>query len=256
MLTFSVLCFFLPLWIKGQDAPLCVYRMENLPEMAALACFSPSHVGTRFRNDFGTKEMMCAEVYGVLGRNHNVLTAGLYHYGYAGYGNMRLSFGYGRNFGDRFAFTVRFFYLMDHARGYPARHSLCVDLSLAVPLTPKFCLTASVYNPFVMRYGIVNKDVIPLKFIVGGVFVPAKKLLFSISTSKTLPGAWEVCGQFITHPTVPLLLAADFANTHLGLSVYVKHKNFLFSVKAAWYYRISVSPEIGGYYCLDDAMIR
>lgn len=248
ILLVSAMYAFCPMRSGAQDMPYGVYSVENVSDMPSLACFVPSFAGVGFRNDFGTKEMMHLEFSGTLNRQHNVLMFGLRHYGYAKYGQMHLSLGYGRNFGDRLAMSVRFYYMMDHARDYPARHSLCADLSLAVPITSKGWITVSAYNPFVLHYGVVGKEVIPLKFTLGGVYAPTSKLLFSLTTAKSFPGTWEIGCQFITQPITPLLVAADCANTHVGVSVHLLYKKFLVSVKAAWYYRISVSPEIRGYY--------
>ena len=56
----------------------------------------------------------------------------------------------------------------------------------------------------------------------------------------------RMTGRFMTHPISPLLLAADCSNNHLGVYIGLLYKKFLVSVQAKWYYRISVSPEIGG----------
>ena len=161
---------------------------------------------------------------------------------------MTLSVGYGRNFGDRFAMTARIFYLMAHARGYPVRHSLCTDFALAYKVSGKLMLDATVYNPFMMRYGVVGQDVIPLRFTIGCTYSPVQKLLLSLTTSKILPGEWEVDCRFLGQPIPPLLLAVNCSNSRLGVFIGLIYRTFLISVEAAWHYRISVSPQIGGLY--------
>lgn len=241
-------CLYVATTLLG-NAQASLFRadmVEKIAKRPALSCFSTSCAGFHCRNDFAVKEMMFAEVYGIWIRHRNVILASVNHYGYANYGDMQLSVGYGRNFGDRFAMTARLFYMMAHARDYPARHSLCADFAVACKINPKLYMDVAVYNPFVMRYGIVGQEVIPLEFRMGCTYAPLPKLLMSCSVAKSLPGAWEVDCRLMTQPVVPLLLAVDCSNTRLGVFIGLIYKKFLFSVQAAWYYRISVSPQVGG----------
>lgn len=242
----SGLCCWASASCLSQEWMFCVHAVEKSAEMPALSCFIPSFVGFHFRNDFGMKEMMFADVIGMMNLRKNILQFSVNHYGYVNYGDFKLTVGYGRNFGDRFAMTARIFYLMAHARGYPPRHSLCVDVSFACKVSPKLLLDASVYNPFLLHYGVTGQEIMPLEFTAGCTYMPLRKLLLSLTMSKSLPGAWEVTGRFMTHPISPLLLAADCSNNHLGVYIGLLYKKFLVSVQAKWYYRISVSPEIGG----------
>ena len=248
ILIISGLCLLVPTNGMSQEQLFRVHAAEIVAKMPALSCFTPTFTGFHFRNDFGMKEMMFADVVSNINLRKNIILFAVNHYGYANYGDFKLTVGYGRNFGDRFAMSARIFYLMSHARGYPPRHSLCVDLAFACKVTQKVWLDASVYNPFLLHYGVTGQDVIPLEFALGCTYMPVRKLLLSLTTSKSLPGAWEVTGRFMTHPIAPLLLAADFSNNHLGVCIGLIYKKFLFSVQATWHYRISVSPEIGGWW--------
>jgi hypothetical protein len=246
ILIFSCLCMTTCYRGHSQESLLRVLAVEKLAESPAMCCFSSSFAGFHFRNDFGMKEMMFAELSAVWFQNKNALLATVNHYGYANYGDMQLTVGYGRNFGDRFAMTARIFYLMAHARGYPVRHSLSTDFSMACKVSPKLYFDATVYNPFMMRYGVVGQEVIPMRFSVGCSYLPVPKLLMALSVAKTLPGAWEVDCRFLTQPIPPLLLAASCSNTRLGVFIGLIYRKFLISVAAEWHYRISVSPQIGG----------
>ena len=249
ILIFSVLCLWLMDAPRAQDVLMRVYGSEIYAESPALSCLGPTCACARFRNDFGTKEMMFAETDGLLMRCKNGVLLSVSHYGYTNYGNFSLGVGYGRNFGDRFAMTARVFYLMAHARGYPLRHSLCADFSIAYKVSEKLLVDAAVYNPFMLRYGVVGQEIIPMRFSVGCAYVPARRLLVSLRMSKDLPGAWEVGCRVIVQPVPPLLFAADCTNSHIGLYVGWLCGRFLFSVQAAWYYRVSVSPQLGiGYF--------
>lgn len=232
----------------AQEWMFRVHTAEISAKMPALSCFIPTFAGFHFRNDFGMKEMMFADVVGNINLRRNILLIAVNHYGYANYGDFKLTAGYGRNFGDRFAMTARIFYLMAHARGYPPQHSLCADFAFACKVTQKVWLDAAVYNPFLLHYGVKGREVIPLEFAVGCTYMPVRKLLLSLTMSKSLPGAWEVSGRFMSHPIAPLLLAADCSNNHLGVYIGLIYKKFLVSVKTTWHYRISVSPEIGGWW--------
>lgn len=248
ILFFSCLYIALPAESRSQEWLMRVHNADVFAEMPALSCFHHSFASAHFRNDFGTKEMMYAEVYGMLSIGKNRVLASVNHYGYTNYGNMELGIGYGRDFGERFSMSARVFYMMAHARGYPPHHSLCTDFAFACKVSPKLWLDAAVYNPFMLHYGVVGQEVIPLRFSLGGTWLPIRKLLLSVTISKLLPGAWEVNGRFMTQPIAPLLLAVDGSNSHIGLFVGLIYKEFLFSVRASWYYRISVSPEIGGWW--------
>ena len=248
ILVISSLCLLTPVKGVSQDFLIRAHAAEIVANMPALSCFIPTFTGFHFRNDFGMKEMMFADVVSNINIRKNILLLAVNHYGYANYGDFKLTAGYGRNFGDRFAMTARIFYLMAHARGYPPRHSLCADFAFACKVSPKLLLDAAVYNPFLLRYGVTGQEVIPLEFAVGCTYVPIQKLLLSLTMSKSLPGAWEVTGRFMTHPIAPLLLAADCSNNHLGVYIGLIYKKFLISMQATWHYRISVSPEIGGWW--------
>jgi len=256
MLVYSCLILVTPCLGQSQDGLWSVHAVEKSMEMPAAGVLSNSFAGIHLRNDFCTKEMMMAEAAGQFVLQKNVLLASVNHYGYSGYGDLKLSFGYGRNFGDRFAMTARVFYLMAHARGYPTRHSLSVDFAFAYRTSPKLLFDAAIYNPFMLRYGVVGQEVIPMKFSVGCAYKPVRKFLLSLTMSKVLPGSWEVDFRFMTQPMDPLLLEAGCSNHRLGLYIGWKHKHLLLSVSAGWYYRISVSPEIGCFYFFDKVLER
>lgn len=248
ILVFSCLSLIISNPCGAQEWMMRAHIVEKSAESPALGCFTPTFAGVHFRNDFGTKEMLFTNAEGMLALQKNKLLFSVTHYGYANYGELKLSVGYGRNFGDRFAMTARIFYLMAHARDYPARHSLCTDFAIACRASPKLLFDATVYNPFMMRYGIVGQDVIPLKFSIGCTYTPVRKLLLSLIMSKELPGGWVVDCRFMTQPLPPLLLAVDCSNLRLGVYVGWQFRRFLISAQATWHYRIAVSPEIGGFY--------
>lgn len=248
ILVFS--CLYIAVTADGysQEELFRAHTAENMDKLPAMSAFSSSWIGFHIRNDFGMKEMMFADVSCVWHHNKNLLISTVNHYGYANYGEMQISVGYGRNFGDRFAMTARIFYLMAHARGYPSSHSLCTDFAFAYKATQKVLMNAVVYNPFMLRYGVVGQNIIPLRFAIGCTYMPMQKFLMSLTTTKMLPGEWEVEGRFMTQPIPPLLLSVSCSNSRLGVFFGLIYRKFLISVEAAWYYRISVSPQIGGHY--------
>lgn len=256
ILVYSCLCLTTHFRGQSQESLFRAHAAENLAETPALNCFATSFISFHFRNDFGLKELMFADVSGTWQSQRNAIMFSVNHYGYAHYGDMRLSIGYGRNFGDRFAMTARVFYLMAHAREYPIRHSLSIDFSIACKVSAKLYFDATAYNPFMMRYGIVGQEVIPMRFSAGCTYMPVQKLLLSLSMAKSLPGAWEVDCRMMTQPIASLLLAVNCSNTRLGAFIGLIYKKFLISVEAAWYYRISVSPQIGGLYYWEDKRMR
>jgi len=221
------------------------HSSEIFPESPATGCFLSSFADMRLRDDFGMKEMMHAQVNGNWVRGGNCLLTSLAHYGYTHYGDLQLAIGYGRNFGNRFSLCTRLFYSVQHARDYPARHSISTDFAFACRITPTLWVETTVFNPFLMRYGLIGKEVIPLKFSISCGYLPSRKLLVALTMSKSLPGAWEINGRILTQAAQPLLLAADCSNHRIALTVSIVHKRFLFNIQTAWHYRIALSPRIG-----------
>lgn len=229
----------------AQEMLVRTHYAELYGERPALSCFAPSCAAVRFRNDFGMKELMCAEAEVIMAVRENRILMSVRHYGYGDYGDLQSDVGFGRNFGNRFAMTARLFYLMAHARGYPSRHSLSAEFAFACNVSPRLSFDVAVFNPFRLRYGIVGPTVIPIRFIAGCTYIPQRKLLLSFRMAKAFPGAWEVGCLFATQPLPPLFFALDCTNSQLGFRVGWSYRQFLFSVQAAWCYRIAVSPQIG-----------
>lgn len=249
VLAFSVLCLFQGAAVWAQKSLVQLLGAETVSAAPVLSCFFPSYAYVGIRNDFGMKELMLGEAGISFAAGKNRIFVSVNHYGYAEYGELQAAAGYGRSFGDRFAMSARIFYLMAHARRYPLRHSLSADFSVACKISSKLILDVDVFNPFMMRYGITGQEVIPLIFGMGCAYQPVRQFLVSFRMSKTLPGPLDVGVRFLCQPVVPLVFGTDCTNSHLGGYVGWKHKGFLLSVQAAWYYRVSVSPRIGvGYF--------
>ena len=200
VLIISGLYLLTPMDGRSQELLFRVHSAEIVAEMPALSCFRPTFAGFHFRNDFGMKELMFADIVGIMNIRKNILFFSVSHYGYVNYGDFKLTVGYGRNFSDRFAMTARIFYLMAHARGYPARHSLCADFAFAYRVTPKVLLDAAVCGTRCYTFEVRN-----------GVYVYACAKAVALTYDVEIASRCMGGGRTICDPS------SDTATTRYGL---------------------------------------
>lgn len=233
-----------PTYIHAQSSvdtyrATCCFR-----EMHASGCRTGTFFGAAFENRHLTKELMMEEVWGNIALGDNILPFYVSHYGNGAYGQLHLACGYGRNFGGRFSLSVRFFYLLEHARHYPSRHSIFVDASFDCMINRKLHLAASISNPFNMRYGITASEHIPIRFNVAASYKISGRIVADIMLSKAFPGGFEAGGRLFYSPVAGLILDLACTNARLDFGICVPLKRFLLTVRSCWSYRLSLSPQL------------
>lgn len=234
--------------VKAQNRIFDILASENCISHPSLCCFTGGFADLNIRNNFLTKELTDKQLTLSYVRNKDNIQAMVQHYGYSAYGMFRLAAGYGRNFGNKFAITMKVHYILEHARDYNSRHSLCFDVSLCCFVSKKTALSASIYNPFKLNYGISSKNPIPMHFKLLALYLISDRVSVNILTEKQLPGGWEIGGGIHFKIINPLSLAINCTNTYAGLRITLHYKKLLFYVSTSWHYKISISPQLGSTY--------
>lgn len=241
-------CLFLTLIfpIQAQVSMQSLQYTLVLQDFPAARCMlHDAYLGTSFRNDFCTKEMMFKELEFDFIHQQDALLASASHYGYSGFGELAVHIGYGRRFGNKVAVALRGVYLLNHATHYAPRHSFTVDFSAYCQVSRSISLAVSLYNPIRMKYGVTGDEVIPMEFALQADYQPNEKMIFALYGKKTLPGTMDAGLEMYYHPLPNLMVSGTAALTHCGIGVFVPWRQLVFSIKADWYYKVSVSPQGG-----------
>lgn len=237
---------------EAQSELFDVICSENFVNQPSLCCFAKSFAAISVRNDFLTKELMYNSLWMSYSLDKNNIHGLIDHYGYSAYGLLRLGLGYGRDFGNKFSICARVFYILEHAKNYTARNSLCLDVSFSYRITKKLSFSATVYNPFKLNYGIIEKKPIPMDFNVLTIYQVSDKLAADVFVNKQLPGSWNIGGGFYAQILKPFSISMHCSNSNVNLNFkLVTKKNLIIYVSTSWYYKINISPEIGALYLND-----
>ena len=221
--------------------------MQGFPAARCMLATSYAHAG--FRNDYALKELMFGKVEFDFIHQQDALLANASHYGYSGFGELKVGIGYGRRFGGKVCVALQAVYLMNHAEHYPTRHSFTVDFSAFCQISRTISLAVSLYNPIRMKYGVIGNEIIPMVFALQANYQPNEKLLFALYGVKTLPGTLDAGLGMYYHPLPNLMVSGAAALSHCGIGILIPWKQIIFSIGADWYYRVSVSTqEDVGYY--------
>ncbi len=237
---------------SAQDDVIRLVAYKNFNNLPALGGLSGSFIGCSLENKFFFKELSEAEVKGCYLVGRNILPFSIRHYGSGAYGRFDLCSGYGRSFGKSFAMSFRIFYILEHARHYPSRHSFCLDVGFLYRINRKLQLSANVYNPFMLNYGLVSKQPIPIVFTVGTMYQFSQKLTANILIQKYLPGNWIIKGGICFQPTKKILTNLECSNYQVGLDFGFVVRCITFSVGVAWHYRLSFSPHLDALYSFNN----
>lgn len=250
ILFFVILSILSPLSCSAQTMLQEVLHTETQKGFPAARCMlTASYAHAGFRNDYGLKELMFGEVEFDLFHQQDALLANASHYGHSRFGELNVSIGYGRRFGGKVAVALQAVYLLNHAEHYPMRHSFTVDFSAFCQVSRTIGLAVSLYNPIRMKYGVTGNEVIPMVFALQADYQPNEKLVLALYGKKTLPGTMDAGLEMYYHPLPNLIVSGTAALTHCGIGVFVPWRQLVFSIKADWYYRVSISPQGGvGYY--------
>ena len=176
-------------------------------------------------------------------RNKNALLTTLSHYGYSSFGELNYHLGYGRNFGDKISIAIEGIYKLNHARHYELTHSFVLDISACYPISPKFILTISVHNTLRLKYGIIGKEIIPMRFDFHLGYFPNKMIGGYLFCNKELPGQMNIGIGLAYSLNKYLILNGECSLMGIGIGMHLPWKQLMFGIHTKWNYRIGFSPE-------------
>ncbi len=229
----------------AQSSYRCFYYARKFIDFHAASCFSKTFLGFSFENKQLSKELMNEYLYGNFVLEKNIIPLYIQHYGINSYGQLTLSSGYGRIFGNKFSMSSRFYYLLEHAKHYSSRHSLYVDFSFAYCISHKLNISASIVNPFNLRYGVFSSVPIPIIFNVLTTYELSDKITYSLQLKKVFQGGlFEVVGEIFSRPLSGFILDLSCSNHSINVGVNIHFKNFIITAKSSWHYRLNISPMI------------
>lgn len=238
-----------PTECKSQTTAADFSRIHLFRDFAAARTATPKAIlDFTFRNDFGTKELMFKDLAFSWHKDRNCLLVSASHYGYKHFGTFTAGVGYGRMFGHKFSVAMRVFYLLQHATHYENLHSVTIDLSSYWQITSATSLAILIYNPIGMHYGIIGNELIPMAFAVQLHYMPTARLAGTLSTSKSVPGKFNIRFGLAYFASPHLYLNGYCDLVQCRIELHVPWRNLVFSLGAAWYYNTGFSPQGFLYY--------
>ncbi len=219
------------------------FLLNSAADIPAANCMiNSSYFSLEVSNDFCTNEMTNSVLRGTYTRKGHNLLLSLSHYGYHAFGEMTMQTGYGRRFGGRVAVSFQGTYIMQHARHYTCQHSVTFALSFYYAITEKLNLGVAVFNPAALKYGIVGRETIPIRFYAQIGYLPDRRVAGSLFCEKELPGKFNAGIRLLYHPITYLFLDTRCGLNSLTISINVPWKKLLFGCSAQWHYRVGFSP--------------
>lgn len=194
-----------------------------------------------FKNDFCLKELMYKEFGFVWTRHRNSCHLHLSHFGFSKFGRLSLQAGYARMFGPRLSIGMSLWYLLQHAGGYAAIHSLSIDLSALFFITQKFGLSVFMFNPVAFKYGITGKCIIPMRFRIEVFHKLHPRLIISGLTEKDFPGGLEMGTALYYQPVGILFLHGICTQRKCGLGILCRWRRMSAGVRVLADYRLGLS---------------
>jgi hypothetical protein len=215
--------------------------------IAAQNLVNSSFISVSIQNQFLIKELMIEEVRAQWIYKTNGFSMAIRHFGYSKYGEMKISAGYSKRFGNKIAIGLNFHYLLNHAIHYKAQNSVTFDLSFQAAITEKFGFGLDVYNPARLKYGIKGGQMIPVEFIYDCYYKISKKLLFFGEIEKKIPGAFNL-GLGMSYHLSPLSFSGLVSLTSCSFLISVEWHSFIFAIRTDFYYKTGISPTLDLYY--------
>ena len=214
---------------------------------AALTLVPKSIVSFSFYNQFLLKELMEKSIDFAYCYPNNLFAFRINHFGYAKFGEMKLSTGYGRLFGERFAVAMQFHYLFRHAYEYPAEHSFTFDLSFQAKIKGNFGFGIEIYNPVGLKYEVIKGEVIPRYFSINLYHKMASKILLWGKIEKYFPGNLDMILGLNCRVSILTLLGA-VSLSHLQCNILLSWQSFHFDLQSQYHYRLGFSPALRLHY--------
>ena len=221
------------------------HHIGMLHGCSAAAPFLPySQVTTTFENRFLLKELMREEIGAVFRYKNHAFLFNVSHFGYSLYGEMNLSAGYARTFGQHFSVGLNLHYLMTHAESASTLHSLTFDVSFYGRINRKFGMAFSCYNPARLKYGLTGKSYLPVRFLFELSYIISDQLLIYTEIEKELKTAFDFsAGAVWRLRCLFLSLSAGFPNPWVKCGVEIQQKRFLFGVNCQYRLTTGVVPQ-------------
>lgn len=211
---------------------------------AAAPLFTASIIDVSISNRFCIKELTNAHLGAVFRFRHNSFLLSFHHLGYNRFGELSADVGYARSFGRHFAAGARFYYLMTHAEGYPAAHSVTFDLSLRATIGKRFGLGFACYNPAGLKYGIVGNSRLPMVFCVDLQYFLGQNLLLHAQVKQELKSRIALrLGSAVKLKKIYLNIAIGFPEPVVQVDIDVNVKRLMFGANCQ--YRPAIGPIMG-----------
>lgn len=235
--------------ILGQNAlrnNILTYQMSDI---AAAQCMQEhSILRISFQDHYFTKEMMTKVIGYQWAHQNNHLITVVKHTGYAHFGILETTIGYGRNFGNKVGISLSGVYVMSHATHYPTLHSWTINLSAFANLTENIWIAIDLYNPTHNKYLTQEGSYIPSRFLFQVGYVPNSKLGGSVFCNKELPAGLELGLNLYYHPIEKLIFTGVFSSQQIGIHIQTNWNRFICRVEASWNYKISSTTALEFYY--------
>jgi len=221
--------------------------LVNPHNIAAGNFLNRSFISVSIQNQLFIKELMNEEISAQWIYKTNAFSVDIRHFGYSKYGEMKISAGYSKQFGNKIAIGLNFHYLLNHAIHYKAQNSFTFDLSFQAAISEKFGLGLAVYNPARLKYGIKGGQMIPIEFIYDCYYKIGKKLLLFSEIEKKIPGAFNI-GFGMSYHLAPMSFSGLVSLTSCSFLISVEWHSFIFAIRTDFYYKTGISPTLDLYY--------
>lgn len=224
------------------------YATNHCSHNLAFATWGNSYrTSIEFKNGFLIKELSTKTIQFSAVKKGNLAFAEISHTGGAKMGDLTTDVGYGKNFGQRFAFAMRFYYFFTHAQGYEARHSFTFDLSFAAKITSQWSLGVSVYNPAHLKFGVVGNEYIPLRFNFDIAYSLSEKVLLAMGIEKEIAGAFRINmgGCFALNKYLMLDFQCAIPEPAIQLAVQLMWRSLRIRFASEYQFSLGLSPLCG-----------
>ncbi|HNW67723.1 MAG TPA: hypothetical protein PKK66_02600 [Bacteroidales bacterium] len=222
---------------------------------ASASFLNKSYVSASFQNRFLLKELENEAVSGILRFHQNAFIFQVSHFGYAKYGDLTVAGAYARSFGKHIAIAARFYYSLLHAAEYPSVHSVTFDVSLYAPIHDRVGIGFSVYNPARLKYGIVGKTMMPLRFYFNIDYRISKNLLIYSQVEKELKSRLGVgVGAVFRINKLFLTSYVQFPAPKLSIDAELWWRHFLFGFGCEYQLAVGFIPKITLHYSFESRL--
>jgi len=241
--------WFLPLLIaatpvlSAEEPPVLSLYFLQQSNNAQQAFVNRSFIKTFVHNDFLLKELMNEHLATQWAYKSNRFLFATSYEGLVEYGTLRLSIGYAKLFAKKLSIATQFYYLLHHAKQYPAVHSISFDMSFQAVITPKMGIAVEISNPARLKYGISGNVVLPMSFSTNLYYQIAPKTVIATQASYVLNGNFNLLLQ-IMQQLKPLHLYYIISLHHTSLSAGLSVKRFLIQIETAYDWQLGVSAGV------------